>query len=107
MPDDAETDDTETNDALDEWKDEMQAEQQDAIENPAADEDHQIEGVQQVSYRLTFTYDHEADELERAETTKVDDLADPELFSCSCGTRGMTRTEARIHVRAAREHKEG
>ncbi len=102
MTDDAETNDADTNDALDEWKAEMQAEHQDAIENPAPDEDHRIEGVAQVSYRLAFAYDDEADELDRTETTQVDELADPELFSCACDVRGMTRAEARTHMKAAR-----
>jgi|GEM_PF-633448 len=100
------TDQTETNDALDEWKEEMQAEHEDAIENPDPDEDHRIEGVAQVSYRVAFAYDEEADELERTETEQVDDLADPELFSCACGVRGMTRAEARSHVVAARSREE-
>ena len=97
------TDQPETNDALDQWKEEMQAEHQDAIENPAPDADHHMEGVSQVSYRLSFAYDEESDELERTATEQVDELVDPELFSCSCGVRGMTRTEARVHIAAARE----
>jgi len=97
------TDQTETNDALDEWKAEMQAEHEAAIENPDPDEDHRIEGVAQVSYRVAFAYDAAADELERTNTEQVDDLADPELLSCSCGVRGMTRAEARTHVGTARE----
>jgi len=101
------TDDTETNDALDEWKEEMQAEHRDAIQNPAPDEDHRIEGVSQVSYRVAFAYDLEADDLERTDTEQVDELADPELLSCSCGVRGMTRAEARTHMAAARTQEQG
>ncbi|WP_276273928.1 hypothetical protein [Haloarcula litorea] len=81
----------------------MQAEHAEAIANPAPDETHRIEGVTQVSYRVTFDYDPDADGLSRAEREQVDDLADPELFSCACGVRGMTREEAREHVAAARE----
>ena len=96
------TDETETNEALEQWKAEMQAEHEAAIENPDSDEDHRIEGVAQVSYRVSFTYDEESDELRQAETEQVDELTEPELLSCSCGVRGMTRTEARTHVAAAR-----
>jgi hypothetical protein len=96
------TDETETNEALEQWKAEMQAEHEAAIENPDPDENHRIEGVAQVSYRVSFTYDEESDELQRAETEQVEELADPELLSCSCGVRGMTRAEARTHVVAAR-----
>jgi len=96
------TDETQTNEALEQWKAEMQAEHEAAIENPDPDEDHRIEGVAQVSYRVSFTYDEESDELQRAETEQVEELADPELLSCSCGVRGMTRAEARTHVVAAR-----
>jgi hypothetical protein len=35
----------------------------------------------------------------------VNDLADPELRSCSCGVRGMTPDEARQHMRAAHEQE--
>lgn len=100
------TDETETNEALDQWKAEMQAEHEDAIENPDPAEDHRIEGVAQVSYRVSFAYDEESDELRRVETEQVDELADPELLSCSCGVRGMTRAEARTHVVAARSEEE-
>jgi len=96
------TDETQTNEALEQWKAEMQAEHEAAIENPDPDEDHRIEGVAQVSYRVSFRYDESAGELERTETEQVDELADPELLSCSCGVRGMTRAEARTHVAAAR-----
>jgi hypothetical protein len=99
------TDETETNEALEQWKAEMQAEHEAAIENPDPDENHRIEGVAQVSYRVSFTYDEESDELQRAETEQVEELADPELLSCSCGVRGMTRAEARTHVVAARNEQ--
>ncbi|MEF8806671.1 hypothetical protein [Natronomonas sp.] len=79
----------------------MQAEH--AIENPDLDEGHRIEGVTQVNYRIAFEYDPAADALERAETEQVDELADPELLSCSCGVRGMTRAEALSHIEAAGE----
>ena len=94
------TDERDPEATLEQWKDQMQAEHEDAIANPDPQEDHQIEGVTQVSYRVTFDYDGEC--LERAETEQVDDLADPELLSCSCGVRGMTREEAREHIDAAR-----
>ncbi|MEF8883438.1 MAG: hypothetical protein V5A34_13050 [Halapricum sp.] len=42
---------------LQEWKETMQAEHAEAIANPDPDEDHQIEGVTQVSYRVTFEYE--------------------------------------------------
>lgn len=97
------TDDADVNEALQEWKDEMQAEHADAIENPDPTETHRIEGVTQVNYRVAFEYDADADELERVETEQVDELSDPELLSCSCGVRGMTRAEARNHIEAAGE----
>lgn len=98
MPDDAEM-----NDDLREWKSEMQAEHTAAIETPDPAADHRIEGVTQVNYRVSFEYDDEAGELRRSETEQVDELADPELVSCSCGVRGMTRAEARSHIEADRE----
>jgi hypothetical protein len=97
------TDDADINDALREWKSEMQAEHADAIENPDPDEDHRIEGVTQVNYRMTFAYDEETGELERDGTEQVEELSDPELLSCVCGVRGMTRAEARSHIEAAGE----
>ena len=97
------TDDRDPEATLDEWKAEMQAEHEDAIENPDPDEDHRIEGVAQISYRLYYEYDAESDELERKRQVKVDDLDDPELRSCSCGVRGMTPEEALTHVRAAEQ----
>jgi len=97
------TDDRDPEATLDEWKAEMQAEHEDAIENPDPDEDHRIEGVAQISYRLYYEYNAESDELERERQVKVDELDDPELRSCSCGVRGMTREEALTHVRAAEQ----
>ncbi|QLH84092.1 hypothetical protein [Halosimplex pelagicum] len=88
---------------LDEWKETMQAEHAEAIANPDPDEDHHIEGVTQVSHRVTFEYDPDADSLERDEIERVDELTDPELLSCACDVRGMTPEEAREHIRAARE----
>jgi len=88
---------------LEEWKETMQAEHEDAIANPDPDADHEIEGVSQISYRITFAYDAESDSLERVESVQVEELTDPELLSCVCGVRGMTREEAIEHVRAARQ----
>ncbi|WP_336001045.1 hypothetical protein [Halorientalis halophila] len=88
---------------LEDWKAEMQAEHAEAIAEPDPDADHEIEGVAQVNYRLTFAYDAERDALERVAERQVNDLSDPELLSCSCGVRGMTREEAREHAAAARE----
>jgi len=87
---------------LEQWQSAMRAEHAEAIANPDPDESHRIEGVTQVSYRVTFDYDAGSDELERAGREQVDDLADPELLSCSCGVRGMSREEAREHIAAAR-----
>lgn len=89
-------------DTLEQWKEELQAEHEDAIHDPDPAADHRIEAVAQVSYRVYFAYSKEDDELERERTEQVDDLADPELLSCACGVRGMTREEAREHVAAAR-----
>lgn len=90
-------------DTLTEWKEQMQAEHEEAIANPDPDEDHRIEGVVQVNYRVYYDYDAESDQLERTREEKVSDLTDPELRSCSCGVRGMTPEEAREHVAAAHE----
>ena len=90
-------------DTLDQWKEQMQAEHEEAIANPDPDENHRIEGVAQVNYRVYYDYDADSDELERAREEKVDDLTDPELRSCSCGVRGMTPEEARQHVAAAHD----
>jgi hypothetical protein len=94
------TDDT--SNSLEEWTEGMQAEHEAAIHDPDPSADHRIEGVSQVSYRVYFEYDEEAGQLERDRADQVDDLADPELLSCACGVRGMTREEARQHVEAAR-----
>ncbi|WP_424016826.1 hypothetical protein ACOZ4N_13175 [Halorientalis pallida] len=95
------TDDRDPEKTLEDWKREMQAEHEAQIAEPDPDEDHRIEGVTQVSYRVYFEYDDETDTLERERREQVDDLADPELLSCACGVRGMTREEAREHVGAA------
>jgi hypothetical protein len=87
---------------LEEWKETMQEEHEAAIANPDPDEDHRIEGVTQVSYRVTFEYDGAAGELVRDEREQVEELNDPELLSCACGVRGMTREEAREHIEASR-----
>jgi CheY-like chemotaxis protein len=88
---------------LAQWKETMQAEHEAAIAEPDPDEDHRIEGVSQVSYRVYFDYDAERDSLERVRREQVDELADPELLACDCGVRGMTPEEATEHMRAARE----
>jgi len=97
------TDERDPEATLDEWKETMQAEHAEAIANPDPDADHRIEGVTQVSHRVTFEYDSETDSLERETVEQVDELTDPELLSCTCDVRGMTPDEAREHVRAARE----
>ncbi len=91
---------------LEEWKDEMQAEHEAAIANPDPEEDHRIEGVTQVNYRVYYEYDADSDELEQTRTEQVDELTDPELRSCACGVRGMTPEEARQHVAAAQDGQE-
>jgi hypothetical protein len=95
------TDERDPEKTLEDWKDEMQAEHEDAIANPDPDAAHQIEGVTQVSYRVSFEYDPDAGELVRSRREQVDDLTDPELLSCACGVRGMTPGEALEHVQAA------
>lgn len=92
-------------DTLEEWKEELQAEHEDAIENPDPDADHRVEGVAQVNYRVYFEYSEATGGLERDRTERVDELADPELLSCACGVRGMSRAEARRHVEAARSNQ--
>jgi len=87
---------------LEEWKETMQAEHEEAIENPDPDAEHEIEGVTQVTYRVTFAYDDEREALVRDEREQVDELSDPELLSCACGVRGMTPEEALTHIRNAR-----
>lgn len=88
---------------LNDWKEQMQAEHEEAIANPDPDEDHRIEGVVQVNYRVYYDYDAESGEIERTREEQVSDLMDPELRSCSCGVRGMTPEEAREHVAAAHD----
>jgi hypothetical protein len=94
-------DDTDPEATLQQWKEEMQQEHAEAIAHPDPDEDHQIEGVTQVNYRVYYEYDAESDALERTRKEQVDEFADPELRSCSCGVRGMTPAEAREHMAAA------
>jgi len=101
------TDDSNPEANLEQWQSAMRAEHEEAITNPDPDEEHRIEGVAQVSYRLAYDYDPESDSLERATTEQVAELADPELLSCACGVRGMTREEATDHVRAATEASGG
>jgi hypothetical protein len=86
---------------LREWKEEMQAEHERAIAEPDPAEDHRIEAVSQVSFRLTYEYDGEG--LVETDRERVDDSLDPELFACVCGVRGMTREEAERHAKAATE----
>jgi hypothetical protein len=100
------TDERDPEATLAEWEDTMQAEHADAIENPDPGETHRIEGVAQVTYRVTYEHDPETDDLTRAGEEKTSELADPELRSCSCGVRGMTPEEAREHVRAAHDARE-
>lgn len=102
MTDGRDEDDRDPEATLDEWKASMRAEHEDAIKNPDPDAEHRIEGVAQVSYRVTFDYDPAADALVKAGESQVDEPTEPELLSCACGVRGMTRAEARAHVAAAR-----
>jgi hypothetical protein len=95
------TDDSDPGTNLEQWQSAMRAEHEDAIENPDPDDDHQIEGVAQVNYRLAYEYDPDEESLVRTATEQVAELADPELLSCACGVRGMTREEAAEHIRAA------
>jgi hypothetical protein len=97
------TDERDPEKTLEDWKAEMQAEHEQAIAEPDPDSDHRIEGVSQVNYRVYFEYDESSGRLERTETEQVNDLTDPELLSCSCDVRGMTREEALEHLTAARE----
>jgi len=96
------SDDRDPEATLKEWQESMQAEHADAIANPDPDEDHRIEGVTQVPYRVYFAYDAGSDSLERDRVEKGGELTDPELRSCVCGVRGMTPEEAREHIRAAK-----
>jgi hypothetical protein len=72
------TDDSDPGANLEQWQSAMQAEHEDAIANPDPDDDHRIEGVAQVSYRLAYDYDPESDSLERTATEQVADLASAE-----------------------------
>ncbi|MDZ7746657.1 MAG: hypothetical protein U5K28_09185 [Halobacteriales archaeon] len=85
---------------LDEWKASMQADHEAEIRNPAPDADHRIESVVQASVRLFFEYTD--DELVESDRERIDP-PEPELFSCICGVRGMTREEATTHLDAARD----
>jgi hypothetical protein len=98
MPEDPESN-------LEQWKETMQAEHKAAIVEPSPDENHRIEGVSQVSYRVYFDYDADSESLERSRREQVDDLTDPELLSCACGVRGMTAEEATEHISAARDQQ--
>lgn len=95
------TDDPEK--TLEDWKSEMQAEHEAAIAHPDPDEDHRIEGVTQVNYRVYYEFDADAGTLERTREEQVNELTDPELRSCACGVRGMTPDEAREHIEAVHE----
>ena len=97
------TDERDPEATLEQWKTEMRGEHEEAIRNPDPEEDHRIEGVTQVNYRMYYDYDEERGVLERAREEQVDELTDPELRSCSCGVRGMTPAEALEHVEAANE----
>ncbi|WP_254280312.1 hypothetical protein [Haloarcula marina] len=97
------TDDTDPEANLKQWKTAMQDEHDEAIANPDPSEDHRIETVTQVTYRVYFEYDAAGDTLEETRREQVEDDDDPELLSCACGVRGMTPEEARQHVRAARD----
>lgn len=57
----------------------MQAEHAEVIANPDPDADHRIEGVAQVSYRVSDEYDADSDALRRDREEQVDELTDPEL----------------------------
>jgi hypothetical protein len=97
------TDERDPGATLEQWKEEMRGEHEDAIRNPDPAEDHRIEGVSQVNYRMYYEYDAENESLVRAREEQVDELTDPELRSCACGVRGMTPEEALEHVEAARK----
>ena len=93
------TEDRDPEATLREWKEGMQAEHERAIEEPDPTEDHRIEAVSQVSFRLTYAY--EDGDLTETDRERVEEPTDPELFSCVCGVRGMTREEAERHAEAA------
>lgn len=83
---------------LREWKESMAAEHEAAISDPDPDERHEVEAVVQHSERVRYGF-ADGDLIER-ERERVE-ADDPELFSCVCGVRGMTREEARDHLAAA------
>ncbi|PSP38072.1 hypothetical protein BRC71_08890 [Halobacteriales archaeon QH_7_65_31] len=84
---------------LDEWKASMREAHETEIRNPDPEDDHRIESVVQASVRIGFDYaDGELVESDREHI----DPPEPELFSCVCGVRGMTRAEATTHLAAAR-----
>jgi hypothetical protein len=95
------SDDRDPEATLREWKEGMQAEHERAIADPDPADDHRIEAVSQVSFRLAYAY--EDGELVQTERAQVDEPTQPELFSCVCGVRGMTREEAERHAEAAAE----
>ncbi|WP_435195992.1 hypothetical protein [Natronomonas sp. EA1] len=82
---------------LREWKASMQAEHEQSIHAPDPEADHRIGAVAQVSYEVTYALD--GGELVETARERVAD-GDPELFSCVCGVRGMTREEALTHLQA-------
>lgn len=94
------SDDRDPEATLEAWKQSMQAERERAIANPDPDAAHRVEGVSQVSYRVGYDYDADSGQLVETETERVHGLEPPELLSCSCGVRGMTREEAREHLAA-------
>lgn len=83
---------------LREWKESMNAEHATAIANPDPEATHRIESLVQHSERVRFTYTD--DGLVERDRERIE-AAEPTLFSCSCGVRGMTREEAREHAAAA------
>ncbi|KAB7515398.1 hypothetical protein DM867_04865 [Halosegnis rubeus] len=91
------TDDRDPEATLDEWKASMQADHEAEIHNPDLNDDHRIESVVQASVRIGFRY--EDGDLVETERERVDP-PEPELFSCVCGVRGMTREEAVAHIAA-------
>ncbi|RNJ27365.1 hypothetical protein [Halosegnis longus] len=91
------TDDRDPEATLEEWKDSMQADHEAAIRNPDPNDDHRIESVVQASVRIGFAY--EEGDLVESSRERVDP-PEPELFSCICGVRGMTREEATAHMAA-------
>jgi hypothetical protein len=96
------TEDRDPEATLREWKEGMQAEHERAIAEPDPEADHRIEAVAQVSYRLRYELaDGELVEAGRERVEEGDEATDPELFSCVCGVRGMTREEAERHAGAA------